>query len=119
MYREFVSICPLCEATCGILVATENRRILKIHGDPADPFSKGYICPKAAALQDLYEDPDRLRQPVKRTTNGWQAITWKDAFDEVASKIKSTQADHENNAMALYLGNPSRRRTNQLEIAME
>lgn len=107
MTSTHISTCPLCEATCGILVETEGRKILKIYGDKDDPFSKGYICPKAAALQDLYEDPDRLRQPVRRTESGWEQISWKEAFDEVALKIQETQAEHGNNAMALYLGNPS------------
>ena len=107
MSREHVSTCPLCEATCGILVETEGREVVKIRGDADDPFSRGYICPKAAALQDLYEDPDRLRQPVRRTDSGWQKISWKEAFDEVAAKLKSTQSEHGNDALALYLGNPS------------
>lgn len=107
MSTEHVSTCPLCEATCGILVETEGRKVLKIRGDKDDVFSKGFICPKAAALQDLYEDPDRLRQPVRRTESGWEQISWKAAFDEVAAKIQDTQAEHGNDAMALYLGNPS------------
>ncbi len=106
MSRDFVSTCPLCEATCGILVETDDRKVLKIRGDEKDPFSKGYICPKAAALQDLYEDPDRLKQPVRRVGNGWETISWQSAFDEVASKLKSTQLAGGNNALGLYLGNP-------------
>ena len=56
--------CSLCEATCGIEVRHEDGQILSIKGDKDDPFSKGYICPKATALQDLHEDPDRLRLPM-------------------------------------------------------
>ncbi len=86
---------------------TEGRRVLKIYGDEADVFSKGYICPKAAALQDLYEDPDRLREPVKRVGARWVTISWKAAFDEVIEGIKGIQKQHGRNAMSFYQGNPS------------
>ena len=60
------STCTLCEAMCGIEVATKGRQILSIKGDKENPFSQGHICPKASALKDLYDDPDRLKRPVKR-----------------------------------------------------
>ncbi|MEQ1505000.1 MAG: hypothetical protein ABMB14_22395, partial [Myxococcota bacterium] len=68
------SICPLCEAMCGIVVQTDGARITSVRGDPDDPLSKGAICPKAAALIDLHDDPDRLRHPVKRTATGWEKV---------------------------------------------
>ena len=57
--------CNLCEAMCGIEIVTSGKQILSIKGDKQDTFSRGHICPKATALQDLHEDPDRLRQPVE------------------------------------------------------
>jgi anaerobic selenocysteine-containing dehydrogenase len=107
MPETHYSTCSLCEATCGIVVETEGRRVLKIYGDENDVFSKGYICPKAAALQDLYEDPDRLWEPVKRTSSGWKTISWQEAFDETAAGIRSIQSKYGRNALAFYQGNPS------------
>ena len=60
-------VCHLCEATCGLLVEVDGDEILGIRGDPADPLSRGYMCPKGAALADLHTDPDWLRQPMRRT----------------------------------------------------
>jgi anaerobic selenocysteine-containing dehydrogenase len=48
---------------CGIVVEHDGDRVLGIRGDADDPFSRGHICPKAVALQDLHHDPDRLRTP--------------------------------------------------------
>lgn len=107
MPETHYSTCSLCEATCGIVVETEGRRVQKIYGDENDVFSKGYICPKAAALQDLYEDPDRLWEPVKRTSSGWKTISWQEAFDETAAGIRSIQSKYGRNALAFYQGNPS------------
>ena len=59
--------CNLCEAMCGLEITYQNKTIISIKGDKKDSFSRGHICPKAVALQDLYHDPDRLKTPIKRT----------------------------------------------------
>jgi len=99
--------CTLCEAMCGIEVKHDGEKVLSIKGDKNDPFSKGYICPKATALQDLYEDPDRLRQPVERTADGWKEISWTEALDKVAAGIQTLQKTHGQNSLGIYLGNPN------------
>jgi anaerobic selenocysteine-containing dehydrogenase len=80
--------CNLCEAMCGLEIKFQDQQVLSIKGDKNDPFSQGHICPKATALQDIYEDPDRLRYPVRRTENGWQQISWEEAFDETVAGIE-------------------------------
>ena len=92
---------------CGIEVATKGRQILSIKGDKDNPFSQGHICPKASALKDLYDDPDRLKRPVKRVGDNWQEITWEDAFDLVANKLHGIQQEHGEDGVGVYLGNPN------------
>lgn len=105
--RTHYRTCNLCEAMCGIRIDLEGDRILSIRGDTEDPFSRGHICPKAVALQDIQNDPDRLKHPVRRTATGWERISWQQAFDETAGQIKSIQHKHGRNAAAIYLGNPT------------
>lgn len=104
-------VCNLCEAICGLTFQVQGQRIISIKGNDADPLSRGHICPKAVALKDLHEDPDRLRQPVKRLVeNGqtrWQAITWDEAFDLVVEGLARVREQHGSNAVAVYQGNPS------------
>ena len=99
--------CNLCEAMCGIRIVVDEGRIQSIRGDADDPFSRGHICPKAVALQDVHADPDRLKNPVRRTAGGWQRLSWDEAFDEAAARIQAVQGAHGRDAMALYVGNPT------------
>lgn len=105
--KKHYSTCTLCEAMCGIEVKTQGREILSIAGDKANPFSQGHVCPKAAALKDLYEDPDRIKLPLKKVEGEWREISWEDAFDEVAQRFVSIQDEHGIDAVATYLGNPN------------
>ena len=99
--------CHLCEAICGLAIETDGERILSIKGDPEDSFSRGHICPKAIALQDIQDDPQRLRQPVKRVGERWESIGWEEAFELVASRFAEIQREHGNNAVGVYMGNPN------------
>ena len=104
--------CHLCEAICGLTIATQaaadgSQQIVSIKGDAEDSFSRGHICPKAVALQDIQSDPDRLRQPMRRIGNDWQPISWETAFALVAERLGAIQAAHGQNAVAVYQGNPS------------
>ncbi|WP_028943476.1 molybdopterin-dependent oxidoreductase [Pseudomonas vranovensis] len=104
--------CHLCEAICGLTIeitheADTGPRISSIKGDPLDSFSRGHICPKAVALQDIQNDPDRLHAPHKRVGESWQAISWDEAFELAAHKLWAIQQAHGQNAVAVYQGNPS------------
>ena len=99
--------CNLCEAICGLEFKIDGNTIVSIRGDDADPFSRGHICPKAVALKDIHEDPDRLRKPMKRTGTSWQEISWNEAFELAAERISALIGKHGNNATAFYAGNPS------------
>lgn len=99
--------CHLCEAVCGLDIHLQDDKIVAIKGDKQDPLSHGHICPKAVALQDIHNDPDRLRGPVKRDGDNWQAISWDEAFDLVVEQFAAIVAAHGNNAVGVYAGNPS------------
>ena len=99
--------CNLCEAICGVLVTVEDGRVTDIRGDESDPLSRGHICPKAVALRDLQEDPDRLTTPVRRTADGWQPIEWDAAYELVVGRLTAIQREHGRNAVGVYLGNPN------------
>ena len=97
----------LCEASCGLSVEVDGDTIKSIRGDKDDPFSRGYICPKATAIPDVMNDPDRIRAPQRRIGSRWETISWDEALDEAAARIAAVQRQHGRHAVALYLGNPT------------
>ena len=99
--------CPLCEATCGLEVTTRGASVVSIRGDREDIFSHGYLCPKAAALKALHEDPDRLRAPMVREGDQWREVGWDDACAEVERLLSGVRERHGRDAVAIYLGNPN------------
>ena len=99
--------CNLCEAICGLEITVEHGTVTDLRGDPLDPLSHGHICPKGSALIDLHEDPDRLKTPLRRVGDGWTPIAWDEAFDLVAERLRAVVAEHGDDAVATYLGNPN------------
>lgn len=92
---------------CGVVVKLDGRRVLDVRGDPDDPFSHGHICPKAIALKDVHEDPNRLTEPLIKENGAFRSATWDEAFERTVEGIQAVQAAHGKSAMAMYQGNPS------------
>jgi anaerobic selenocysteine-containing dehydrogenase len=99
--------CPLCEATCGLAVTLDGETVTSVRGDDEDAFSRGFICPKGASLKALHEDPDRLRGPLVKRDGQWHDVTWDEAFEEIDRRLVPIIAEHGQDAVAFYLGNPS------------
>lgn len=100
-------ICPLCEACCGLELTIEDGRVAAVRGHAADVFSAGYLCPKAVALKELHEDPDRLRRPLVRRDGRLVETGWDEAYAEIERRLLPIVAAHGRDAVAVTVGNPS------------
>ncbi|MGJ8563957.1 MAG: molybdopterin oxidoreductase family protein [Alphaproteobacteria bacterium] len=97
--------CHLCEANCGVLMTVKDGQVTSVKGNPDHVLSEGYICPKATAIPDLQNDPDRLRWPIKKVGETWEEISWEQAFSEIAERHAAVMDSHKSAAM--YMGNPN------------
>jgi len=83
----YASTCRECPAGCGIVVKTREARAIKIEGNPHHPVGHGRVCARGqAALQGLY-DPDRVRQPFRRTARGLEPVSWDEAIQTIATAL--------------------------------
>jgi anaerobic selenocysteine-containing dehydrogenase len=97
MRKSIPSVCMMCPASCGILGYLEYGKVVKIGGNPLDPNSRGRLCAKGiAGLNHLY-NPDRLLSPLrrngKRGEGRWKQISWDEAFNEIALRLKALHAE--------------------------
>ncbi len=92
---------------CGVVITTEGDRVVDIRGDPQDPLSKGYVCPKVVGLGALHEDPDRLRRPLVREGRQWREVGWGEALDRAARGLRDAARAHGRDAVGAYQGNPT------------
>ncbi|MFD1217623.1 molybdopterin-dependent oxidoreductase [Microbulbifer celer] len=99
--------CTLCEAMCGVEIQYRGREIIAISGDEKDPHSWGHICPKGYSLQDLHNDPDRLKKPLRKVDGQWLEVEWDEALDYAARGLARVQAQYGEDALAAYWGNPT------------
>lgn len=100
--------CPICEASCGLKleVDRDQQQIFSVRGDQDDPRSLGYVCPKSTALKGLYEDPERLTRPLRKTKTGWEEISWEEAYRFAGERLAAIKQAHGKDSIATYIGNP-------------
>lgn len=99
--------CTLCEAMCGVEIQYQGNKIIAISGDSKDQHSWGHICPKGYSLQDLHNDPDRLKKPLRKVDGQWLEIEWDEALNYAAEGLVKVQQQYGEDAVAGYWGNPT------------
>jgi anaerobic selenocysteine-containing dehydrogenase len=79
-----------CPDMCSLLAEVEDGRVLRIKGDPEQPFTAGFACAKVNRDAELVHSPDRLRTPLRRTgakgEGKFAPITWDAALDEITGR---------------------------------
>jgi formate dehydrogenase major subunit len=97
---ETRSTCPYCSVSCGVIIHTlgdkaknATPQVVHVEGDPDHPINRGTLCPKGASLEQDILNERRLFKPQVRHpgSDHWEDISWDQAFDEIARKIKDTR----------------------------
>jgi formate dehydrogenase len=105
--EEKVTYCRICEPLCGLVATVEDGRLVKVRPDPDHPLSAGFACPKGIAMADVQNDPDRVVHPLKRKADGsYERVTWPEALDDIATRLKRIVEAHGGDAVGWYMGNP-------------
>jgi anaerobic selenocysteine-containing dehydrogenase len=86
-----------CPDMCSLLAHVENGRVLRVRGDPDQPYTAGYACAKVNRDAELVHSPDRIATPLRRTGakggRDFAPITWDAALDEIVHRWKAIIAE--------------------------
>jgi len=92
----YASTCRECPAGCGILAKNKEGRVIKIEGNPLHPVNQGRLCMRGqAGVQGVY-NPDRIRRPLLKKKDGWQALSFQEAEAFLKEKIDAATQKGEN-----------------------
>jgi formate dehydrogenase major subunit len=116
--NETRATCPYCSVSCGVIIYSIGDRaknvtpqVVHVDGDPDHPINRGTLCPKGASLEQDIVNDRRLLKPQVRRPGGtdWEDISWDDALDEIAARVKETRDE------TFIETDPQGRRVNRLE----
>jgi len=101
--------CRFCGTGCGVLVGTQDGRVVATQGDPDAPVNRGLNCIKGYFLSKIMYGADRVKTPMLRMKDGkydkngdFTPITWKQAFDIMEEKAKETMKAKGPNGLAMF-----------------
>jgi len=87
------TICPYCSVGCGILVYSENGKMVNTEGDPDHPINQGSLCSKGSAVYQIHYNERRLQKPLYRApgSDKWEEKDWDWMIERIADKVKNTR----------------------------
>src|SRR3990172_6221339 len=89
---------------CGLLADVIGDQILRIRGDRDHPITRGYTCPKGRATDRIHHHPDAITRPMMRKDGELVPVSWDEALDDIAAKLRTIIDDHGPNAVGIYFG---------------
>lgn len=111
-YTIVPTTCFNCESACGLLAYVDktNGSVRKFEGNPYHPASRGKNCAKGPATINQINDPERILYPMKREgkrgDGKWKQVTWDEALDDIAGRIRKALLDKRNNEVVYHVGRP-------------
>jgi formate dehydrogenase major subunit len=94
--RMVKSVCPYCAVGCGQRVFVKDEHVVQIEGDPDSPVSRGRLCPKGSASEQLVNSPSRATTMLYRRprSSTWERIGVEEATDMVVDRMIESRRNH-------------------------
>ncbi len=102
------SVCLNCSTVCGIQGYVIDGKLVKVGGNPEDPNNGKSLCAKGQSGPTINNYPERLLYPLKRVgargSGQWMRITWDEAHDEIAARIRKAMTEGKPEEVAIHIG---------------
>ena len=106
--RTSAGACNICFNTCSTTYHLKDGKLVRVTGNEADPLSKGKVCPKSQLSLQLYNSERRLTRPLKRVgargEGRFEPISWDQALEEIAERMRALREAHGPEALGIYAG---------------
>lgn len=91
--KEYTSICTFCACGCSMLCHVKDGKLINLEGDPDSIINEGALCSKGVSMGVIPNSDQRGKKPLYRApgSDKWQEISWDEAIDRVAKKMKDTR----------------------------
>ncbi|GAA1744486.1 molybdopterin-dependent oxidoreductase [Nonomuraea bangladeshensis] len=101
--------CPLdCPDTCSWVVTVNDGQAVKLRGNPDQPYTRGALCVKVNRYLEHTQAPDRILHPMRRVgpkgSGRFERISWDEALEEIATRLRAIVDEHGGEAIWPYLG---------------
>ena len=106
--HEVRGYCVHCWSHCPTVAIIENGVFTKVQPDTDHPNAVESLCPKALSGPELVYSPDRIKYPMMRTRPkgdsdpGWKRISWDEALDITASRLKEIKTKYGAEAVVFH-----------------
>lgn len=100
---------PGCHDNCGVLMYVKDGKVVKVEGDPEDPYNQGRLCLRCLTLPDTMYHKDRQLYPMKRAKEDrgkdkWERISWDEAYDLLEKNVKGIQEKYGKESVYVVCG---------------
>lgn len=100
---------PGCHLGCGVLIYSKDERVVRVEGDPDNPYNQGRLCPRCTAVTDFVNNETRVLYPMKRKVEDrgrdrWERITWDEALDTVEQRFNAYKERYGAESVAFFQG---------------
>ncbi|AKK10563.1 Molybdopterin oxidoreductase Fe4S4 domain [Corynebacterium uterequi] len=89
----YKSVCPYCAVGCGQRIFVKNNKVVQIEGDPDSPISRGRLCPKGSATEQMINAPGRHTEVLYRAPHAteWTHMSRDKAVDMIVDRILASR----------------------------
>ncbi|MDI1298909.1 nitrate reductase [Methylotenera sp.] len=105
MIKETKSTCCYCGVGCGVIISSQNDKIIGIKGDPDHPANFGRLCTKGSTLHLTAKLDNRLLYPEMRLTREAtrKRVSWDESLDYLTEQFAQTIEKHGPDSVAFYI----------------
>ena len=93
-YKSTLSVCPYCGCGCSFYLETIDGKLVGTKPSATSPVNQGKLCVKGWKVHEFVQSPRRLTNPLLRKNGELVEVSWDEALDYVADKLKAIKAEH-------------------------